>query len=177
MTTEQDHRSDDPTRRTDLRTVEPHASARAVYAALDCPYPGTDAENPQPRVTHTFYNPHGRGSSKATGKRPTEGTGSKTSVPSATTGINASPSSSNAAGRRRAGFSGFESDENDARHDHADGREERRPMTDGGQVREHESATFDLGARVVDRDADDPNTAVVVDLPNEPAVTLGVDLV
>jgi hypothetical protein len=50
-------------------------------------------------------------------------------------------------------------------------------MTDGGQVREHESATFDLGARVVDRDADDPNTAVVVDLPDEPAVTLGVDLV
>lgn len=31
----------DSTRRTDLRTVEPHYSAGEVYAALGCPYPGT----------------------------------------------------------------------------------------------------------------------------------------
>lgn len=31
----------DTTRRTDLRTLDRHASAREVYAALDCPYPGT----------------------------------------------------------------------------------------------------------------------------------------
>lgn len=46
-------------------------------------------------------------------------------------------------------------------------------MTDGGQ--EHESATFDLGANVVDCDADDPNPAVVTALPDEPAYERTID--
>ena len=46
-------------------------------------------------------------------------------------------------------------------------------MTDGGQG--HESATFDLGVSVVDRDADDPNRAVVVALPDEPAYERTID--
>ena len=42
-------------------------------------------------------------------------------------------------------------------------------MTDGGQVRERGISDLSLGDEVIDTDADDPNTAVVVDLPDEPA--------
>ena len=148
---------DNPTRRTDLRTVE-HASAREVYAALDCPFPGDGSEDRTRR--RLFYTSSGRGVSKATGKRPTEGTGSSAPVPSATTGINASPSSSDAAVRRRTEFSGFESDDNarynpvgtmkttrhhgtdEPRDDHdADARE---LLTDGGQAVRADAVGDDL---------------------------------
>ena len=57
-------------------------------------------------------------------------------------------------------------DTDEPRDDHdADGRE---LLTDGG-------GRLDLGTRVVDRDADDPNTAVVVDLPDEPAYAYTID--
>ena len=161
MTTEQDHRSDDPTRRTDLRTVEPHASAAEVYAALDCSYPGTGddrrAANSTAIALHSYREPDKQSSGKTTDGRNRCGQ----SVPSTTTGINASPASSNAAGRRRTGFSGFESDDN-ARHNDdggtmktnrhhetdeqrgdqgADGRELR---ADGGHTVRADAGTDDL---------------------------------
>ena len=153
--------TDDPTRRTDLRTVEPHYSAAEVYAALDCPYPGTGddrrAANSTAIALHSYREPDKQSSGKTTDGRNRYGQ----SVPSTTTGINASPSSSDAAVRRRAGFSGFESDDN-ARHNDdggtmktnrhheageqrgdqgADGRELR---ADGGQAVRADAETDDL---------------------------------
>lgn len=43
-------------------------------------------------------------------------------------------------------------------------------MTDGGEV-----SAFDVGESVVDRDTDDPNTAIVVALPDAPAYDYTLD--
>jgi hypothetical protein len=176
---------DNPTRRTDLRTVEPHYSAVEVYAALDCPYPGTGddrrAANSTAIALHSYREPDKQSSGKTTDGRNRYGQ----SVPSTTTGINASPSSSDAAVRRRTGFSGFESDDN-ARHNDDGGtmKTNRHHDTDEPRGDHDADATalladggdrLDLGTRVVDRDADDPNTAVVVDLPDEPAYAYTID--
>lgn len=37
--------NNDLNRRTDLRTIEPHYSAREVFAALESPYPGTTCKD------------------------------------------------------------------------------------------------------------------------------------
>ena len=62
---------------------------------------------------------------------------------------------------------------NSSHHRNSEQRDEREHAnelaTDGGE------AALDLGARVVDRDADDPNTAVVVGLPDEPAYAYTID--
>jgi hypothetical protein len=82
-------------------------------------------------------------------------------------------------GERAASQCLFESDDtpdeqDHDRDDHADEASPRAVATDGGQPVEEDddsdgSHEFAVGARVEDRDADDPNPAVVIALPDEPA--------
>ena len=125
----------DTTRRTDLRTVEPHYSASDVYAALGCPYPGESGLRLTNR-THIFYNLSGQDIEQAREQRPSGETGVGLPVSSADVGISASTSDSAVAGDRRAGFSSEESDENDARNDRTNGGEEHRTVTDSERLRE-----------------------------------------
>ena len=57
--------------------------------------------------------------------------------------------------------------------------EQHRLMTDGGIERAHRDTDEDedlpVGARVTDRDATDPNVAVVVARPEEPAYAVHID--
>lgn len=167
----------DSTRRTDLRTLDRHASAAEVYTALGCSYPGTDdPDDERPNANGIFYTRGARLYGKVRDSSTVEPDGRR-SDSIRDDGINASHSSSGCAVRRHVGSSGFETDENvrynhggtmkTTRHHDRDDREQRddhaRLVTDGG-----EHAIPELGARMFDRDADDPNTAVVIALPEEP---------
>ena len=58
---------------------------------------------------------------------------------------------------------------------HETGEQRGDQGADGRELRADGGDRLDLGTRVVDRDADDPNTAVVVDLPDEPAYAYTID--
>ena len=58
---------------------------------------------------------------------------------------------------------------------HEAGEQRGDQGADGRELRADGGDRLDLGTRVVDRDADDPNTAVVVDLPDDPAYAYTID--
>ena len=155
---------------------------RGVYAVLDCPCPGTEdgrrASNSTAIDLHSY-----RDRDKQSSGTTTDGRTDWTPAPSAPGGINVALNSSSAAARSESDSraprevtmqdSDTVAPKNSSHHRDGGQRDEREHAnelaTDGGE------AALDLGARVVDRDADDPNTAVVVGLPDEPAYAYTID--
>ena len=157
---------------------------QGVYAALDCPCPGTEDDRRTPNSTAIDLHSLRKRDKQSSGIT-TDGRTDWTPAPSAPGGINVALNSSSAAARSESGSraprevtmqdSDTVAPKNSSHYrdseQHAEREQTNELAADGGED------ALDLGTRVVDRDdiAGERNRAVVTALPDEPAYAYTID--